>query len=749
MCYDGDAVHHNNTGVYMDNKKFAFTLAEMMVVMLIMSIVLAAFAPVMTTRQKKDISSPWRFSDNQMDAYFGLGNDQRAMIGQKNRPSGGTDPDNRLTIATSRSTQSHILFKDQNNNVQARLFLGNSSIILGNDTSTSSNVISIGRGSTATADYATALGFRADATGELSMALGSGTASGENSVAIGPYVTASEKNTLAISSGNAGEVAKATSLGALAIGNGTASGNYSLVLAPNHNGGGASSHSESSSYCSIAIGGNTHSSGSYSVGMGTGVTVSNSDSIALGSGASSKNENYSKATGGVAIGEGATSIDGGISIGKDSITNTSVTYYPNSSVSLGRDTSSVDGGIAIGSDAKAGGRFATGIAIGQHADAMGTNTELGGGIAIGGSSKVENGAVAIGFSSVATPHTAYANNAAVAIGMDVEAQGSSVAVGARVQANSSGVAIGNYSMALGENNVAIGNSALQANTEGNGNVAIGYSILTSNEGGSENVAIGYEALNHNKYGALNVGIGSRALYQIQGVKGDYLKASSNVAIGSSAQNRNISGYDNVAIGNQSLFNNESGIHNTAIGSYACQFVKGSNKTCLGYYSGPMGADENSNKTVYIGESGTTIIMAGSSTGYSDRRLKYVGNENKDGLEKIKQLKVFNYTFKKDEKKTPRVGIIAQDLMKVFPKAVTLNGDGFYITRTEDILYALVNAVKELDAKISMIAAEYKAQLKILKQVQDDNRKILNDNKLLKQENKELRLRLEKLEARIK
>lgn len=70
MCYDGDVIHHNNAGVYMNNKKFAFTLAEMMVVMLIMSIVLAAFAPVMTTRQKKDISSPWRFSDNQMDAYL-------------------------------------------------------------------------------------------------------------------------------------------------------------------------------------------------------------------------------------------------------------------------------------------------------------------------------------------------------------------------------------------------------------------------------------------------------------------------------------------------------------------------------------------------------------------------------------------------------------------------------------------------------------------------------------------------------
>ena len=38
--------------------KKGFTLAEMMVVMLIMSIILAAMAPVMTTRSKAD-SNDW------------------------------------------------------------------------------------------------------------------------------------------------------------------------------------------------------------------------------------------------------------------------------------------------------------------------------------------------------------------------------------------------------------------------------------------------------------------------------------------------------------------------------------------------------------------------------------------------------------------------------------------------------------------------------------------------------------------
>ena len=104
---------------------------------------------------------------------------------------------------------------------------------------------------------------------------------------------------------------------------------------------------------------------------------------------------------------------------------------------------------------------------------------------------------------------------------------------------------------------------------------------------------------------------------------------------------------------------------------------------------------------------------------SDRRLKYVGKENTSGLEKIKQLKVFNYVYKKDTTKTPHVGVIAQDLQKVFPNAVKKGADGFLTIRMEDMFYAVINAIKELDAK-------YQAQ-----------EKRIND----------LEKRIEKLEAR--
>ena len=95
-----------------------------------------------------------------------------------------------------------------------------------------------------------------------------------------------------------------------------------------------------------------------------------------------------------------------------------------------------------------------------------------------------------------------------------------------------------------------------------------------------------------------------------------------------------------------------------------------------------------------------ITITGEYKKDSDIRLKYVGKEFTSGLDKIRQLKVFNYTFKKDDKKTPHVGVIAQDLQKVFPDAVKKGADGFLQIRFEDMFYAVINAIKELDAKVA-------------------------------------------------
>ena len=85
----------------------------MMVVMLVLTIILAAFAPLMTKRRLVDTSSPWRYSTNNQDIYFGLASKQTAMIGQDEEASG--EPDSRLLINTASTSQRHILLKGPSN----------------------------------------------------------------------------------------------------------------------------------------------------------------------------------------------------------------------------------------------------------------------------------------------------------------------------------------------------------------------------------------------------------------------------------------------------------------------------------------------------------------------------------------------------------------------------------------------------------------------------------------------------------
>lgn len=145
---------------------------------------------------------------------------------------------------------------------------------------------------------------------------------------------------------------------------------------------------------------------------------------------------------------------------------------------------------------------------------------------------------------------------------------------------------------------------------------------------------------------------------------------------------------------------------------------------------------------YILGTGQVPLSATYTNNPSDRRLKNVGEVFTAGLEEIKKLEVFNYTFKKDESKTPRVGVMAQDLQKIFPQAVFKGEDGFLRIRMEDMFYALVNAVKQLDAKIEELKNN---EILTLKNRLDDLEKA---NKELRKENEALEKRLDKLEKKL-
>lgn len=123
---------------------------------------------------------------------------------------------------------------------------------------------------------------------------------------------------------------------------------------------------------------------------------------------------------------------------------------------------------------------------------------------------------------------------------------------------------------------------------------------------------------------------------------------------------------------------------------------------------------------------------------SDERKKNISGNSTAGLKEINALEVKNYTYKDDKNNTPHVGVIAQQLQKVFPNSVIEGSDGFLRIKTEEIFYAMVNSIKELCSKLQDLTAKISGLDKRITELE-------NQNKLLLDQNKEFEKRLEKLE----
>lgn len=105
---------------------------------------------------------------------------------------------------------------------------------------------------------------------------------------------------------------------------------------------------------------------------------------------------------------------------------------------------------------------------------------------------------------------------------------------------------------------------------------------------------------------------------------------------------------------------------------------------------------------------------------SDIRLKNVGDKFSAGLDEIKKLNIYNYTYKSDDTKAPHVGVIAQDLKRVFPTAVSKDENGYYQIRWDEMFYAAINAVKTLNAKVESLANRVVTDQKRIAALKKDN-----------------------------
>ena len=410
--------------------------------------------------------------------------------------------------------------------------------------------------------------------------------------------------------------------------------------------------------------------------------------------------------------------------GRVGISNATI---PNNSIALGSNqTLGSSNIVAIGSNAKTSETYS--VAVGSDAQAGSGSTALNSAEATGKMSvALGNGAKATGENSFAMGQATASKSDAISIGRNANASGqSSVAIGAQINNSKNTLSSGTCSVAVG--------SGAQATDLGA--IAIGDNVIAS---ATSTIAIGYTTpLFETKATGMNaiaIGEGAQATNFKSMALGSSAKANHeySTAIGNSAQTTNS---NQIVLGNSSstvyIPGNLVVDGGTILGRTRNRVILyGTAKQKFAEFAGAYGGD-----SVFEGREGWGSATVGNFTVegwvvHSDRRLKNLGKKYTTGLEELKKLDFYHYTFKKDETKTPHVGVIAQDLQKVFPDAVTKGEDGFLRIRMEDMFYAVINAVKELACDITSV----KSEIKDLKA----------QNAELKAQNAELIKRIEKLE----
>ena len=271
-------------------------------------------------------------------------------------------------------------------------------------------------------------------------------------------------------------------------------------------------------------------------------------------------------------------------------------------------------------------------------------------------------------------------------------------------ASISGLTVGKGGGSL-TNNTAVGANALSATNTGSGlNTAVGVSVLASNTSGQENNAFGASSLGNNTTG------------------------SQNTAIGRSALASNTTASNNTAVGYQAGYNTTGGLC-TYVGTGAgTTTTSGSNITCIGYATNPASATDTNELVIGTG----TSTGKGSNTGFfnnnfggtyqgnnsaawsitSDQRLKKNIVDNTVGLSAITAIQVRNFEYRTANEVTDlpsqnaieitgvQIGAIAQELQAVLPDCVKTESTGVMSVDTTNIVWHLINAVKELNATVT-------------------------------------------------
>jgi hypothetical protein len=208
--------------------------------------------------------------------------------------------------------------------------------------------------------------------------------------------------------------------------------------------------------------------------------------------------------------------------------------------------------------------------------------------------------------------------------------------------------------------------------------------------------------------------------------------ATNTRVGIGALSSITTGVNNTAIGNGSGDLITTGESNTFLGSDAgFNITTGSYNTVIGHNSRPSANNSTLQLVVghnLLGKGNSTAYIGGASGAFneknvttwettSDIRLKKNIKFYDEGLNKINQIVVKNYEYKTKEevidsfkssviaRKGIQIGVIAQEYQKIFPESVSTNSTGILSINTDNLIWHLVNSVKELSNELKFLKLE--------------------------------------------
>ena len=311
------------------------------------------------------------------------------------------------------------------------------------------------------------------------------------------------------------------------------------------------------------------------------------------------------------------------------------------------------------------------------------------------------------------------------------------------------LAIGDSSglITTGGGNVSLGNSSLIRNTTGSRNTAIGYNALPNNVTGSNNTVMGYrtgytESTSTNISGDQNTAVGSSIQYtgDLNSVFGanSIITGSNNVSIGAGQV---VKGTRNIFIGNLAGVSVTSGTGNVILGGYRPSVFPNDSTSDQNVFIadglGTLKMRFNSSGNGVVGNETATIdsqyklkvdgdfnatgtVRANGVTLSSDFKLKKDIRPIGDTLEKLSGIDGVLYNWKNNEfpdlklGDKPQMGVIAQQVEKVFPEAVHTDSKGIKSVFYNMLIAPLIDAVNNLaksfklsESRISKLEKENK------------------------------------------